>query len=300
MRTPFLIIPCALLLFVSAGCSGDDGAASAATANGRGGRGGAGGAGIPVAVGTVIKKAMPIEITVIGAAEPLTSVAIRAQTTGQLTSVNFTEGDEVTAGQTLFTLDRRPLEAALLQAQANLDRDMAQAANAVQQAKRYDDLAQRGIATREQVDTSRTAVTALNATVDADKAAVENAKVQLEYATILAPITGRTGVLMVHEGNLVRANDQTALVVINQVRTDLGLVRHSGSASARAEEVHGRRRAARHGECAERRRVTGGRSHHLRRQLRRSDDGRRSRLRARSPMPIAGCGPASTSMLWSR
>jgi len=217
MRTPFLIIPCALLLFVCAGCAGDDGAASAAAANGRGGRGGAGGAAIPVAVGTVIQKAMPIEITVIGAAEPLTSVAIRAQTTGQLTGVNFTEGDEVTAGQTLFTLDRRPLEAALLQAQANLDRDMAQAANAVQQAKRYDDLAQRGIATREQVDTSRTAVTALNATVDADKAAVENAKVQLEYATILAPITGRTGVLMVHEGNLVRANDQTALVVINQV-----------------------------------------------------------------------------------
>ena len=216
MRTPFFIIPCALLLFVSAGCAGEDGAASAATANGRGGRG-AGGAAIPVAVGTVIQKAMPIEITVIGAAEPLTSVAIRAQTTGQLTGVNFTEGDEVTAGQTLFTLDRRPLEAALLQAQANLDRDMAQAANAVQQAKRYDDLAQRGIATREQVDTSRTAVTALNATVDADKAAVENAKVQLEYATILAPITGRTGVLMVHEGNLVRANDQTALVVINQV-----------------------------------------------------------------------------------
>ena len=216
MRTPFLIIPCALLLFVSAGCAGEDGAASAATANGRGGRG-AGGAAIPVAVGTVIQKAMPIEITVIGAAEPLTSVAIRAQTTGQLTGVNFTEGDDVTSGQTLFTLDRRPLEAALLQAQANLDRDMAQAANAVQQAKRYDDLAQRGIATREQVDTSRTAVTALNATVDADKAAVENAKVQLEYATILAPITGRTGVLMVHEGNLVRANDQTALVVINQV-----------------------------------------------------------------------------------
>jgi multidrug efflux system membrane fusion protein len=214
MRTPFLVIPCALLLFVSAGCAGEDGAASAATANGRGGRGGAA---IPVAVGTVIQKAMPIEIAVIGAAEPLTSVAIRAQTTGELTGVNFTEGDDVTAGQTLFTLDRRPLESALLQAQANLDRDMAQAANAVQQAKRYDELAQRGIATREQVDTSRTTVAALNATVDADKAAVENAKVQLQYATIVAPITGRTGVLMVHEGNLVRANDQTALVVINQV-----------------------------------------------------------------------------------
>ena len=139
-----------MLLFVSAGCAGEDGAASAATANGRGGRGG--GAAIPVAVGTVIQKAMPIEIAVIGAAEPVTSVAIRAQTTGELTGVNFTEGDDVTAGQTLFTLDRRPLESALLQAQANLDRDMAQAANAVQQAKRYDELAQRGIATRAECD----------------------------------------------------------------------------------------------------------------------------------------------------
>jgi membrane fusion protein, multidrug efflux system len=216
MRTRTLI-PIAFLLLVSAGCAGEDGAAaSTASGNGRGGRG-AGSPGIPVAVGTVIKKAMPIEISVIGAAEPFSSVAIRAQTTGQLTSVNFTEGDDVMAGQVLFTLDRRPLEAALQQAQANLDRDVAQAANAAQQAKRFEELAQKGIAPREQVDTSRTTVTALNATVEADKAALENAKVQLQYATITAPINGRTGALMVHEGNLVRANDQTPLVVINQV-----------------------------------------------------------------------------------
>jgi membrane fusion protein, multidrug efflux system len=216
MRT-LAIILLALVEITVAGCAGEEGAAaSGAPGNGRGGRGG-GTAGVPVAVGTVIQKAMPIEITVIGAAEPFSSVAIRAQTTGQLMAVNFTEGDDVTAGQTLFTLDRRPLEAALQQAQANLDRDLAQAANAAQQAKRYDDLAQRGIATREQVDTSKTAVAALNATVDADKAAVDNAKVQLQYATITAPISGRTGALMVHEGNLVRANDQTSLVVINQV-----------------------------------------------------------------------------------
>jgi membrane fusion protein, multidrug efflux system len=218
MRTRFLIFPVALLLLVSTACTGEDGAAASGGAgNGRGGRGGAGGPAVPVAVGSVVQKPMPIEISVIGAAEAFSSVAIRAQTTGQLTSVNFTEGDDVMAGQALFTLDRRPLEAALQQAQANLDRDLAQAANAAQQAKRYDELAQRGIATREQVDTSRTTVTALNATVEADKAAVENAKVQLQYATITAPISGRTGALMVHEGNLVRANDQTPLVVINQV-----------------------------------------------------------------------------------
>jgi membrane fusion protein, multidrug efflux system len=218
MRTRFFIFPVTLLLLVCAACAGEDGgAAAAAGGNGRGGRGGAGGGGIPVAVGTVVQKAMPIEISVIGAAEAFSSVAIRAQTTGQLNSVSFTEGDDVTAGQVLFTLDRRPMEAALQQAQANLDRDVAQAANAAQQAKRYDELAARGIATREQVDTSRTAVAALNATVEADKAAVENAKVQLQYATITAPISGRTGALMVHEGNLVRANDTTPLVVINQV-----------------------------------------------------------------------------------
>ena len=216
MRTRFLLFPTALLLLVSFACAGEDGAASAA-GSGRGGRGGAGGPAVPVAVGTVVQKSMPIEITVIGAAEAFSSVAIRAQTTGQLNSVSFTEGDDVMAGQVLFTLDRRPMEAALQQAQANLDRDVAQAANAAQQAKRSDELAARGIATREQVDTSRTAVAALNATVEADKAAVENAKVQLQYATITAPISGRTGTLMVHEGNLVRANDTTPLVVINQV-----------------------------------------------------------------------------------
>ena len=216
MRT-LVIILFALVEIIVAGCAGEEGAAASGTpGNGRGGRGG-GAAAVPVAVGTVVRKSMPIEISVIGSAEPLSSVAIRAQTTGQLTSVNFTEGDDVTAGQVLFTLDRRPLEAALQQAQANLDRDLAQAANAAQQAKRFEELAQRGIAPREQVDTSKTTVAALNATVDADKAALENAKVQLQYATITAPISGRTGALMVHEGNLVRANDQDALVVINQV-----------------------------------------------------------------------------------
>ena len=207
MRT-LVIILFALVEIIVAGCAGEEGAAaSGASGNGRGGRGG-GAAAVPVAVGTVVRKSMPIEISVIGSAEPMSSVAIRAQTTGQLTSVNFTEGDDVTAGQVLFTLDRRPLEAALQQAQANLDRDLAQAANAAQQAKRFEELAQRGIAPREQVDTSRTTVAALNATVDADQAALENAKVQLQYATITAPISGRTGALMVHEGNLVRANDR--------------------------------------------------------------------------------------------
>ena len=131
--------------------------------------------------------------------------------------VNFNQGDDVQEGQVLFTLDHRPLEAALSQAEANLARDTAQAANAKVIAQRMDDLVERGVGTREQRDTARTTAAALDASVGANRAAVENAKVQLQYATIRAPIAGRTGALMVHAGNLVRANDQTPLVVINQV-----------------------------------------------------------------------------------
>ena len=192
-------------------------AAGAGPGTGRGGgRGGAQGA-VPVTTAQVIQKAMPLEISVIGTAEPVSTVSIRSQITGQLIAVNFTEGDEVAKGQQLFTLDRRPLEAALEQAQANLARDEAQASNAAAMAKRFQELADKGIAPREQVDTSRAALAALNATVAADRAAIENANVQLEYATIEAPLAGRTGALMVHEGNLVRANDDTPLVVINQI-----------------------------------------------------------------------------------
>jgi RND family efflux transporter MFP subunit len=201
------------LAMVAIGCSGGEAASDVRPAGGRGGQA------PPVPVGTapVVRKAMPVEIRVIGSAEPHATVAVRAQMTGQLLTAHFTEGDDVTLGQLLFTLDRRPLEAALQQAEANLARNQAQAANAAVQAKRFEDLAARGIATREQVDTARTGVAALNATVEADRAAVDNAKVQLQYATITAPLSGKTGALMVHEGNLVRANDAAPLVVINQV-----------------------------------------------------------------------------------
>ena len=172
---------------------------------------------VPVTVATVVQKPTPIDIRVIGTAEPYTTVAVHAQITGQLTSVTFKEGDDVKKGQPLFTLDRRPLEGALRQAQAVLERDQAQAVNAKSQAQRYHDLAQRGIATREQVDQITANAAAIEATLGADRAAVESAKVQLTYATITAPSAGRTGALMVHEGNLVRANDTTPLVVINQV-----------------------------------------------------------------------------------
>ena len=172
---------------------------------------------VPVTATAAVSKDMPLEVSVIGAVEAYSTVTVRAQITGELTSVNFEQGDDVEAGQELFTLDRRPLEAALQQATANLERDLAQAANARAILERSEQLVLRGIVAREQRDTARTTVAALEATVAADRAAVENAKVQLQYATIRAPISGRTGALMVTAGNLVRANDQTPLVTINQV-----------------------------------------------------------------------------------
>ena len=200
---------------IGAGACSAGGETPAQAAAGRGG--GGGGPAVPVATAKVEQKSMPLALTVIGTAEASSNVAIRAQITGSLNAVNFKEGDDVEKGQVLFTLDRRPLEGALQQAEATLQRDTAQSAQAKSTAARFQDLQSRGIATKEQADVSRTTAAALDATLESDRAAVENAKVQLQYATITSPISGRTGALIVHEGNLVRANDTIPLVVINQV-----------------------------------------------------------------------------------
>jgi multidrug efflux system membrane fusion protein len=172
---------------------------------------------IPVTVAAVVQKAMPIQITAVGTAEAFATVSVRSQATGELNSVHFEDGGDVEKGQLLFNLDRRAFEAAVNQAEATLQRDIAQAANARSQQERYRGLSERGIATREQVDQMSASATALDATVEADRAALESAKVQLSYARIVSPLSGRTGKLMVHVGNLVRATDANALVVINQI-----------------------------------------------------------------------------------
>src|SRR5712691_1170432 len=161
-----------LVAVTAAACAGSD---TGTASPGGGGRGRGGDQTVPVTVASVVQKSMPIEIRVIGAVEAYSVVSVHAQITGQLTAVNFTEGDDVKKDQLLFALDRRPLEAALMAAQANLQRDIAQAANAKVVAQRYADLAGRGIATTEQLETSRTSAAALDATVEADRAALENA-----------------------------------------------------------------------------------------------------------------------------
>jgi len=120
-------------------------------------------------------------------------------------------------GDPLFTLDARPFEAALQQAEAVLARDTAQAKNAQSQRARYEDLFKRGLIARDQYETQIATSNALESTLAADQAQIENARLNLQYAKIIAPISGRTGSLNVHQGDLVRANDTTPLVVINQV-----------------------------------------------------------------------------------
>jgi multidrug efflux system membrane fusion protein len=214
IRRSSLVMSAALAASVaSAACSGGEAVATTPPS----GRGGGQNPPVPVTATTAAQKSVPLDVQAIGTVIAASTVAVRAQITGELMSVNFKEGDEVQQGQVLFVLDKRPFEAALQQAEAQLQKDEAQTANAKAQAARYQDLAQRGIATREQDDQMTTQAAALEATVAADRANVQSARVQLDYATIEAPISGRTGLLQVHKGNLVRANDTTPIISINRI-----------------------------------------------------------------------------------
>src|SRR4051794_6315345 len=194
------------------------GGAPAGGAGGSGARGGRGGGGpVPVITGHVQKKAVPVTIPAVGTAEALQTVQVRAQVTGQLSSIHFGEGQEVKKGQLLFTIDPRPFQAALEQAQAVLARDTATAKNSQSQQARYEDLYKRGLIARDQYEAQAATASAQQATLAADQAAVETAQLNLQYTSISAPIAGRAGALTVHQGDLVRQNDTTPLLVINQM-----------------------------------------------------------------------------------
>ncbi len=219
--TPNRVLLFAFLLALTvpfASCSSSGGSPDAAAGGGRNGRGGRGANGaVPVVSARAVRKAMPVTVPAVGTVEAISSVQIRSQVTGQLTAIHFAEGREVRQGQPLFSLDQRPFQAALQQAQAVLARDTATLENAVAAEKRADALVQRGLIPKEQYDTQHASTAALKATVDADTAAIETARLNLQYAEIAAPITGQTGSLGAHVGDLVRANDATPLVVINQL-----------------------------------------------------------------------------------
>jgi len=171
---------------------------------------------VPVTVAGATQQTVPVEVRVIGNVEAYSTVTVRSQIDGEVDRVYFQEGRDVNAGDLLFTVDSRPYQARLKQAEATLARDIAQARNAQAQAERSTQLFQAGIVSKDQYDQFQTNADALEASVRADRAAVESAKVDLGYCTVRSPIAGRTGNLMVHPGNVVKAND-TSLVVINQI-----------------------------------------------------------------------------------
>ena len=195
------------LLLIAMGCSNKDAVQAAKPQQ----------AGAPVRVAMVASRTMPVELQAIGNVEAISAVTIKAQISGQLMRVHFKEGDFVKKGQLLFTIDRQPFEAALRQAEGTLAKDEAQALNSKLDAERYKGLGGQGIVSRQQVDATGAAANAMAATVAADKAAVETAKINLEYTSIYSPINGRTGTVGVKEGNLVKANDVPILVTINQI-----------------------------------------------------------------------------------
>jgi membrane fusion protein, multidrug efflux system len=172
---------------------------------------------VPVLAATVEQKDVPVQLHAIGNVEAYSTVSVKTQITGELTGVYFKEGDDVRKGQLIFALDQRPFQAALKQAESNLAKDEAAAANDRAEQKRYEALVKAGVVSREQYDRLETTAQAADAAVAADKAAVENAKVQLIYCSVYSPINGRTGNLIVHQGNMIKANDVPALVNINQV-----------------------------------------------------------------------------------
>ncbi len=172
---------------------------------------------IPVTVALAEQRDVPVDVRVIGSVQPISSVAVRALVAGQLQRVWFREGDDVRKGQRLFTIDERPYQSALDQAEANLNRDEAQAKNADAEAKRYAELVKKDYVTREDYDKFLSGAEAARAVVAADRAAAENARLQLAYCDIRSPLDGRTGSLQVQAGNLVKANDTTPLVAINQI-----------------------------------------------------------------------------------
>jgi multidrug efflux system membrane fusion protein len=172
---------------------------------------------VPVTVARVVVQPEPMSLNSVGTVEPIETASVKAQVGGVITKVSFSEGQNVRAGQILFQIDPRPFQTALDAATAQLARDKSQAENAEIQAKRYADLVKKDYVTQEQYDAARTQAEALRSTVQVDEAAVEQAELNLGYASIVAPISGRTGSLLVKRGNVVKPND-AALVVINQMR----------------------------------------------------------------------------------
>ncbi|HYF90355.1 efflux RND transporter periplasmic adaptor subunit [Azospirillum sp.] len=173
---------------------------------------------VPVVTRKVTVQAVPEQIVTIGSVQPIAAIAIKARVDSVVETVNFSEGQEVKTGDTLFTLDSRALEAQLRQAQANLERDRANLEKAKGDVKRYAELVRTSAISRTTYDAAVATADALEGTVKADLAAIEAAKVSLSFTRITAPMDGRTGTVNAKVGTMVRAADTNPLVTLTQLR----------------------------------------------------------------------------------
>ncbi len=209
MKTPLIkifVITIAAALVATAACSSSKG-------NGQG----RALPGSPVDVAQVAAKDVPLDINAVGRVEAISTVAVKAQVTGEVLAVHFKEGQPVRKGDLLFTIDPRPFEIALRQAESMLEKDRALLRNAQADVARYAELVQKDYVTKQQYDTAVANRDVLVAAIKADEAAVANARLQLDYTSVRSPIDGRTGSLLIDAGNIIKANDTSPAVVIEQI-----------------------------------------------------------------------------------
>jgi multidrug efflux system membrane fusion protein len=190
---------------------------TAAAGRGRGGNGDAN-ARVPVSVTPAQRRDLPVYLDGLGSVEAFNTVTLKSRVDGQMMQVNFTEGQEVHKGDLLAIIDPRPYEVALAQAQANLAKDQAQLNDAKLNATRYNQLTKDGVIPQQQADTQTALANQLQAAVQGDQAAIDNAKLNIDYSHITSPIDGRVGLRLVDPGNIVHASDPTGLLVITQMQ----------------------------------------------------------------------------------
>jgi multidrug efflux system membrane fusion protein len=172
---------------------------------------------VPVSVAEVVQKDVPIEVKTVGSAEAIETVEIVPQVAGLIQNVHFNEGDFVKAGDPLFTIDTRPYTANLSAARANLAKNRALADEGQRTVARLEKLRKDGIATEQELSAARAGALAQQATLNADRANIASSSLNVQFARIQSPISGRTGSLLVNAGNVVRSNETRALVVIRSV-----------------------------------------------------------------------------------
>ena len=173
---------------------------------------------VPVSIALAAQKIVPVRLQAIGNVEAYTTVAVKSRVDGQINDVLFQEGKEVKKGEVIFRIDPRPFEAALRQAEAQALRDVASRDQAASQERRYQELLDKNFVSKDAYAQYRTNAQTAEATSKASQAALENARLNLDYTVIRSPIDGYVGRALLQAGNMVKANDTIALVVINQVK----------------------------------------------------------------------------------